>query len=117
MLSAYRVLDMTDHRGQLAAHIFGSLGAEVILVEPPGGSPARAVGPFVGDAPDADRSLQFWAYNRGKRSVTLDLDDPAARAQFLELVRGADVLLENEPVGAMDARGLGAAELAEVNDA
>src|SRR5687768_7871205 len=117
MLSAYRVLDLTDHRGQLAAYILGSLGAEVILIEPPGGSPARAIGPFAGDDPDPERSLPFWAHNRGKQSVVLDLDTAEDRARFLDLVRGADVLIENEPVGAMDARGLGAEALAAVNDA
>ena len=79
MLSAYRVLDLTDHRGQLAGHILRSLGADVILVEPPGGSPARGVGPFAGDAAGPERSLPFWAHNRGKKSVVLDLDAPTAR--------------------------------------
>src|SRR5689334_13301016 len=117
VLSSCRVLDLTDHRGQLAAHILCSLGAEVLLVEPPGGSPARAIGPFAGDVADPERSLPFWAHNRGKRSVVVDLDDPAGRERFLDLVRGADVLIENEAVGAMEARGLGAEALAEVNEA
>ena len=117
VLSAYRVLDLTDHRGQLAAHILRSLGAEVLLLEPPGGSPARTMGPFAGDDPGPERSLPFWGHNRGKQSVVVDLDDAVGRERFLDLVRSADVLIENEPVGAMAARGLGADALAEVNDA
>ena len=50
MLSPYRVLDLTDDRGHLAGFLLGQLGADVILVEPPEGSSARA-GPFVGDEP------------------------------------------------------------------
>jgi len=117
MLSPYRVLDLTDHRGQLGGHILAMLGAEVILVEPPGGSPARQVGPFAGEEPGLERSLQFWAHNRGKRSVVIDIDTPEGREQLLELVAGADVLIENEPPGAMVARGLDHPALAAVNDA
>ncbi len=117
MLSPYRVLDLTDHRGQLGGYILAMLGAEVILVEPPGGSPARQVGPFAGEEPGLERSLQFWAHNRGKRSVVIDIDTPEGREQFLELLAGADVLIENEPPGAMAARGLDPAALAAVNDA
>ena len=117
MLSPYRVLDLTDHRGQLGGHILAMLGAEVILVEPPGGSPARQVGPFAGEEPGLERSLQFWAHNRGKRSVVIDIDTPEGREQLLELVAGADVLIENEPPGAMAARGLDHAALAAVNEA
>ena len=47
MLEPYRVLDLTDERGQLAGMMLADLGAEVILVEPPEGSRSRTVGPFV----------------------------------------------------------------------
>ena len=52
LLSPYRVLDLTDERGLLCGKILGDLGADVVQVEPPGGSPARQVGPFYGDDPD-----------------------------------------------------------------
>ena len=100
MLTGLRVLDASDHRGQLAGQILADLGADVILIEPPGGSPSRRIGPFAGGedrAGDPDSSLWFWSYNRGKRSVVLDLDnaeDPTDRDRFLHLVRGADVLIE-----------------------
>ena len=68
MLSPYRVLDLTDHRGQMAGFILAALGAEVIAVEPPGGSPARRREPRAGtDGP----SLEWWAYNRGKSSAVV----------------------------------------------
>ena len=49
MLSPYRVLDLTDERGLVCGYLLGALGADVIQIEPPGGSTARAIGPFVGE--------------------------------------------------------------------
>ena len=87
MLSPYRVLDLTDERGQLCGQILGDLGAEVILLEPPGGSSSRTMAPFAGNAPDSERSLWFWSYNRGKRSIELDhLSAGPDREVFLRLV-------------------------------
>lgn len=93
MLSCYRVLDLTDERGQLAGAILASLGAEVIAVEPPGGTRSRHLGPFAADEPGPERSLRHWAHNRGKRSVVVDPAGAAGRADLAELVRSADVLL------------------------
>lgn len=119
MLSPYRVLDLTDDRGQLAGFILAYLGAEVIAVEPPGGSPSRRRPPFArGAGPDSERSLTHWAYNRGKRSVVLDIDESVDdRAALIGLARGADVLIESRAPGAMAALGLGADDLAAVNHA
>ena len=118
MLSSLRVIDVSDQRGQLVGQIMADLGAEVILVEPPGGSPSRAIGPFVdGYEGDPENSLWFWSYNRGKRSVVLDLDAAGDRARFLELVKGADLLVESGNPGVMEARGLGPAALGELNPA
>jgi crotonobetainyl-CoA:carnitine CoA-transferase CaiB-like acyl-CoA transferase len=93
MLSSYRVIDCTDERGQLAGLVLAQLGADVILVEPPGGSSARWCPPFAGDRRDADSSLWHWAYNRGKRSVIADLTTDAGRARLDDLVADGDVLL------------------------
>ena len=93
MLSPYRVLDCTDERGQLAGFILAQLGAEVVLVEPPGGSSARRLPPFAGDRPDPERGLWHWAYNRGKQSVVADLATDPGRARLAELAATADVVL------------------------
>ena len=98
--------------------MLADLGADVILVEPPGGSAARAVGPFVaGREDDPEASLWFWSYNRGKRSIVLDLDSDEGRDRLLELAAGADVVIESDAPGAMAARGLGAEDLAAANPA
>ncbi|HIL05692.1 MAG TPA: CoA transferase, partial [Acidimicrobiia bacterium] len=107
VLSAYRVLDLTDERGQLAGMMLADLGAEVILVEPPSGSRSRTVGPFVdGQEDNREASLWFWSYNRGKRSITLDLDSEEGQSEFKALVAGADIVIESSDVGRMASRGL-----------
>lgn len=115
MLSPYRVLDLTDHGAMLAGQIFGDLGADVILVEPPGGAELRRHGPFWHDDGDPEHSLSFWSFNRNKRSITLDLDTEPGRARFLELVRTADFLFESQEPGYMAARRLGYEQLSAVN--
>ena len=57
LLAPYRVIDLTDDRGHLAGLILAQLGADVIAVEPPGGSRARPIGPFEGDEPGPERSF------------------------------------------------------------
>ena len=106
MLAPYRVLDLTDGRAELATFVLAGLGADVIKVEPPGGSPSRRR-PLVDGEPAALASLRFHAFNRGKRSVVLDLDDDAGRRDLLRLVASADFVFENAGPGVMDARGLG----------
>lgn len=118
VLSSYRVLDLTDDRGQLAGAILAGLGAEVILVEPPGGSRSRRSGPWAGDRRDVEASLSHWAYNRGKRSVVLDLEGSGRDRDVLRsLAVGADVLFESAPPGQLDKLGLGYDDLREANPA
>ncbi len=69
MLSAYRVLDLTDDRGHLAGLLLAQLGAEVIHVEPPGGHRHRVRGQFAHDVEGPDNSLAHLALDRGRRSV------------------------------------------------
>jgi crotonobetainyl-CoA:carnitine CoA-transferase CaiB-like acyl-CoA transferase len=111
MLRGYRVLDFTDERGLLAGQILADLGADVIHVEPRGGSRARRRGPFAGEGEDPEASLLWWAYARNQRSVALDLEHDGDRAVLSRLLRGADFLIESEPPGGMEARGLGYAAL------
>ena len=79
MLAPYRVLDLTDERGWFAGMLLAQLGADVILVEPPGGWPRTG---------SADRRHR--AYNRGKRSVVVSGPD-----QLAELAAEADIVLDN----------------------
>jgi crotonobetainyl-CoA:carnitine CoA-transferase CaiB-like acyl-CoA transferase len=115
LLTPYRVLDLTDVRGQIAGMMLGDLGADVVRVEPPGGSAARQTGPFLPDGPDAERSLSFIAYNRNKRSVELDLDSDEGRTAFLGLVATADFVLDSGPPSLLDDAGLGFERLLETN--
>ena len=117
MLQHYRVLDLCEGISQFAGYLLASLGAEVIAVEPPSGVQSRHAGPFVDDEPDPERSLAHWAYNQGKQSVTADLTTAEGRERLLELVRGADALIEDAPVGHMASLGLSYDELAAVNPA
>lgn len=106
MLSPYRVLDLTDHRGELAAMMLGDLGADVIRVELREGSDSRRQGPFHEAAPDSERSLQFFAFNRNKRSIVIDFTQAAGREEFLELVSTADFLIESSPDSLLEAAGI-----------
>ncbi len=116
MLSAYRVLDLSDERGQLAGQMLADLGAEVLLIEPPGGSRSRELGPFVeGHEGDPEYSLWFWSYNRGKQSITVDLDTSEGQTELRHLAAGADMVIESDRPGLMAERGLGPEDLAEVN--
>ncbi|HEV7733067.1 MAG TPA: CoA transferase [Candidatus Binatia bacterium] len=111
MLSPYRVLDCTNARGLLCGQMLADLGADVIAVEPPGGSPARRLGPFADDVVDPDRSLVWWSYARNKRSITLDLERPEGRDIFRRLAASAHFVIESDDPGVMPARDLGPAAL------
>jgi len=95
MLSHYKVVDICDERGHPASHFLGTLGAEVVLVEPPDGSHARFVGPFSQHCESPENSLTFWAYNRGKKSIALDLEDTNDLHTFYSIIATADVLFES----------------------
>jgi crotonobetainyl-CoA:carnitine CoA-transferase CaiB-like acyl-CoA transferase len=107
-LTGLRVIELADEQAEYCGLALAGLGAEVIKVEPPGGSPTRRIGPFYEDRADPERSLFFWQYNRGKRSVVLDLHQQRDRDRFCALVATADVLLESMPRGELDGLGLGA---------
>ena len=108
-LDGYRILDLTGEPGFLAGKLLAELGAEVIKVEPPGGDPARRRGPFVGGAPDPERSILWLALNTSKRGITLNLAAPRGREVFLSLCRSADAVIESAAPTAAEslaARGL-----------
>jgi len=115
LLSPYRVLDLTDERGLLAGKILADLGADVIQIEPPGGSPARNLGPFHGDDPLPEKSLFWWAYAANKRSITLDLEQKDGQALLEKLVVEADFLIESFSPGYLEGLGLDYERLAKIN--
>ncbi|MDO8431504.1 MAG: CoA transferase [Candidatus Binatus sp.] len=115
VLSPYRVLDLATERGLLCGQLLGDMGADVIKVEPPGGSSARSIGPFFNDQPHPDRSLYWWAYNRSKRSITLDLEREQGRDIFRRLAARADFLIESDNPGYLAERGLAFPDLSAIN--
>ena len=115
LLAPYRVLDLTDERGLLAGKILADLGADVVQIEPPGGNPARNIGPFYGDDPQPEKSLFWWAYAANKRSITLDLEQKDGQALLKKMVGEADFLIESFTPGYLDTLGLGYDLLAEIN--
>ncbi len=116
-LAGLRVLDLSDHRAQLCGRLLADMGADVIKVEPPGGDPARDIGPFLDDKPHRDRSLFFWFYNLNQRSMTLDLAGARGKEIFCKLAASADVVIESFAPGTMDRLGLGWNELHRINPA
>lgn len=118
LLAPYRVLDLSDERGQLAGQMLAQLGADVIAIEPREGTRSRRLAPFAGDEAGPDASLVHRAYNRGKRSVVLDLDGPGpGRDRFARLVAGADVLIDSGGPGHLGALGFDIDELKRLNPA
>jgi len=115
MLSPYRVLDLTDEKGLLCGKILGDLGADVIIIEPPGGSSARKIGPFYHDDPHPEKSLYWFAYNVNKRGITLNIEDRDGAELLKRLVESADILVESFPPGYMESLGLGYGDLEKVN--
>jgi crotonobetainyl-CoA:carnitine CoA-transferase CaiB-like acyl-CoA transferase len=95
ILAGLRVVEVADESGEYCGLVLGGLGAEVVKVEPPGGNATRHIGPFLDDVPGPERSLHFWAYNRGKQSVVLDLDTAEGKAGLRRLLEGADILLDS----------------------
>ncbi|WP_250399261.1 CaiB/BaiF CoA transferase family protein [Streptomyces cellostaticus] len=87
-LSGIRVVEMTEGLGEAAGRLLADLGADVILVEPPGGARARTAAPV-----HEGTSLHFATRNANKRSVTLDPANADERQRLLELVSGADIWL------------------------
>lgn len=103
-LAGVRVVDFTAMvSGPLAAAILADQGAEVIKVEPPSGDETRRIGRRRNGL-----TAGFFACNRGKRSLCIDLKRPEAAGPVRKLIQSADVLLQNFRPGAMQRLGLGA---------
>lgn len=114
-LNGIRVLQYTDEKGDYAGKLLAGLGADVVMVEPPGGSPSRRLGPFYHDEPGIENSLFHWHYNVGKRGMVLDITESTGRDQFRQLAALSDVVLESMRPGYLAGLGLGYEQLKRAN--
>src|SRR5262245_34706217 len=111
LLAGVRVIDSSLLGPNGVGMQLADLGAEVIKVESPAGDYVRTMAfPIVDGI-----SLLHWHLNRGKKSIVLDLRKPEAVATYLDLVRGADAVIEGMRPGALARRGLGWDELRAAN--
>jgi crotonobetainyl-CoA:carnitine CoA-transferase CaiB-like acyl-CoA transferase len=94
-LDGITIIESGDERGEFAGMLLASLGAEVIKLEGRGGSNSRRLGPFASSQHDPEQSLCFWRYNLGKKSVSLEVDHPAARGVLERLAKRADIILDS----------------------
>jgi len=110
-LKGVRVLDLTHaHAGPICTLYMAAMGAEVIKIEPPWGERTRFFPPLV------ERVSPYYAFlNRCKKGVTLNLKDPRGKEMFTEMVKKADVVVENFSPGTMDDLGLGWDTLRELS--
>lgn len=102
MLEGIKVVDLSRNlAAPFCTMILADLGAEVIKVESPKGDDARTYGPFING-----KSGYFMSINRGKKSVTLDLKNPDDKAKLAELLKDADVMVDNFRPGVLDRMGI-----------
>jgi crotonobetainyl-CoA:carnitine CoA-transferase CaiB-like acyl-CoA transferase len=111
-LAGLTILDMTRVlAGPFCGMILADMGADVIKIEEPDkGDDSRGFGPFING-----ESAYYMNLNRNKRGITLNLKHPKGKAVFLQLVKKADVVLENFRTGVMDRLGLGYEDLKKCN--
>src|SRR5207245_9669832 len=110
-LDGVRILELARYQaGPRGGMILSDLGAEVIKIEPPGGEETRTHPPMV-----RGQSVYFSVYNRGKKSVCLNLRNPRGQEIFAALVKKADIVLENFRPGVMAKMGFGYERLRELN--
>lgn len=110
-LEGLRVLEVASPFTQYCGKMLAELGAEVILVEPPGGALVRQVPPWIGGVPGTERSLAYNYFNTSKQGITLDLSREQGQALFHRLAASVDIVLEGEKPGVMASRNCGYAQL------
>jgi len=112
-LAGIRVLELAGPMSQYCGKLFAELGADVILIEPRGGSALRAAAPFIADEPGLQRSLAFSYFNTSKRGITLDLEKPEGQRLFRSLAERADLVIDTTKPGTLARWGCGYEALAE----
>jgi len=108
LLTSLRVLDLCDDDGDAVTRLLADLGADVLKVEPPGGSPARTSRPSL-----RGTGVRFALHNANKRSAVLDPSDPDDRKRLSELAAGADIVVDSGIPGQAAAYGTSCDALAE----
>ncbi len=111
LLTSLRVLDLSGSGGAAVSRILADLGADVLKVEPPGGSPSRCAPPTV-----AGVSIPFTVDNANKRCTVLDPAADDDRSRLLELVAGADVVVDSGNPGGAASFGTSCEALAATFD-
>lgn len=114
-LGDIKVLDLAGPVGLYCTKLLADLGANVIKIEPPGGHPARRIGPFYRNEPHLEKSLYWFHMNTNKQSITLNLDHREGREILKTLVAEADIMVETTPTGHLEKIGLGYAVLNRIN--
>lgn len=115
-LSGIKVVELARIlAGPWAGQTLADLGADVIKVESPEGDDTRRWGPPFIDNGGEVTAAYFFAANRGKRGVVIDFSTPAGAAQVIDLIRDADVVIENFKLGGLAKYGLDYDSLAAIN--
>jgi crotonobetainyl-CoA:carnitine CoA-transferase CaiB-like acyl-CoA transferase len=108
LLASLRVLDLSGDDGDAVTRLLADLGADVLKVEPPGGSPSRTRPPTL-----RGTSLRFALHNANKRSTLLDPSQPNDRTRLVELAGSADIVVDSGNPGQAAAYGTSCADLAD----
>ena len=108
LLASLRVLDLCDGEADIVTRLLADLGADVLKVEPPAGSPGRSALPALGGV-----SIPFALHNANKRGIVLDPDDETDRRRLVELAAGADIVVDSGLPGRAAAYGIPCDQLAD----
>jgi len=112
--SGLKVIEIADDAaGEMTGQLLAELGASCIKIEPPQGAPSRTVGPFAGQVPDPENSLNFWYYNTNKQSVVADVTQESGREVLAKLLADADILVCTWQPGRLKAAGIDYAAIAQ----
>lgn len=116
LLPQIRILDLTEGGCMLGGRLLGDAGADVIKIEPPGGSDPciSRIWPYYQDSGDPQQSLFWFTYNANKRGISLDIKKTKGQQLLKKLVASADVILESYAPGYMKKLGLGYEDLCKV---
>lgn len=115
LLGGSLALDLTDEKGFICGQVLAAIGVDVIKIEKPGGDPLRIISPFLETEKGTKESLNWLAFNTGKRGITLNIKDYRGQELFRKLVVKADFVLESFTPGYMDSLGIGYEALRQIN--